>query len=152
MFEKEPTGESTQKKRIDTLRGLYDEIEKDWVEFDLDGSMWTVKGGRFGSKLLDTYNPRALWACRDDFDGRFEEFEIYIDPTEDGTFESSVVTYPPDLSDKDARRWKIAQQEFGLVVLNHEDWERIDEVVDYLSKRKTFNDIGKSFLDSDTII
>ena len=152
MFENEPTGESTQKKRIDTLRVLYDEIEKDWVEFDLDGSMWTVKGGRFGSKLLDTYNPRALWACRDDFDGRFEEFEIYLDPTEDGTFESSVVTYPPDLSDKDARRWKIAQQEFGLVVLNNEDWERIDEVVDYLSKRKVFNDFGKSFIDPESKI
>jgi hypothetical protein len=149
MFEKEPIGESIQKKRIDTLCGIYDEIEKDWVEFDLDGSTWTLRGGRFSSKLLDTYNPRALWACREDFDGRFEEFEICLDPTTDGKFESSVVMYPEDVSDKEAQNWKIAQQELGLTVLNNEDWERIDEVVDYLTKRKVFNDFSKSFTDPD---
>ncbi len=138
------------KKRINTLRGLYDEIEKDWVEFDLDGSTWVLKGGKFGSNIVDMYNPRALWACREDFDGRFEEFELCIDPTADGAFDSSVVVYPDEISDKEMENWKSAQQELGLTVLNDEDWTRIDEVVDYLSKRKTFNDIGEIFLESDT--
>jgi hypothetical protein len=146
MFEKEPIAENRHKKRIDTLRGLYDEIEKDWIEVDLDGSTWTLKGGRFGSDLIDSYNPRQLWACREDFDG-FEEFEICIDPTDKGTFESSVVINPDDINDKETENWKIAQQELGLTVLNDQDWERIDDVVDYLTKRKAFNDIGKSFTD-----
>ncbi len=131
------------------MRGLYDDIAQDWVEVDLDGSTWTLKGGKFGAPSIDTPIPRALWACREDFDGRFEEFEINLDPNKDGLFESSVVVYPEDVTDTEAENWKIAQQELGLSVLNNQDWEKIDEVVDYLTKRKVFNDIGKSFTNPD---
>ena len=108
-----------------------------------------IEGGKFGAPSIDTPIPRALWAYREDFDGNFEEFEINLDPNKDGLFESSVVIYPYDVGDKETQNWKIAQQELGLTVLNNEDWETIDEVVDYLTKRKVFNDLGKSFLDSD---
>ena len=147
MFEKEPTSEDIKSARISAMRGLYDFIDEDGIEFDLDGSTWNVKSGKFRAKLGDPYNLRAVWIYREDFDGRAEEFGIGIDPMDNGEFESYVIARPNDLDEEEALNWKVAQIDLEMDKLNNDDWERVDEVVNYLSKRKKFNDTSKKFLD-----